>query len=262
MQILQAAKGPTAHLYDVVEMLERGVNGVLQLQQNQISSQGEEWLLALFWAGRALLRFAEMESRCDIQRPNGTDNMPGSMQLAAEGAACICSLATCLPSCASILNPAQLHSSICPAEGNEVTAAKDLRRLLAWLAETTTPLATASAVLAEGLAGLTVLVATYPRNMWGRAEVGGLHEWAPVAAALHRRLPRRMKSRFLPRVDHITAALQRLPGFGVDTGDDAGSVTAAERAMAATAVTQARNTACTPYWRMSHWLAISNSCCS
>ena len=105
MKILQAAKGPTAHVYDVVGMLERGVKGALQLQQNQISSQGQEWLLALFWAGRALLRFAEMESRCDIQRPNGT-NIPGSMQLAAEGAACICSLATCLPSCASILNPA------------------------------------------------------------------------------------------------------------------------------------------------------------
>lgn len=242
--ILQTFEAVNADLHAVVGMLERGVNGALQLRKTQSASHGEEWLLALFWAGRALLRFAEIES--DIQRPDSTNNMPGGMQLAAKGAACIRSMATCVPTCASALTRAQPHSGICPAEEHAITAVKDLRRLLVWLAEPTTPLATASAVLAEALAGLTTLVATYPRNMWGLVKVGGLHEWAPVAAALLRRLPRRMKLRFMPDVDHITAALKRLARCGVGMSDDVGSGTAAEAAMAATAVMQARNTTCIP----------------
>ncbi len=59
------------------------------------------------------------------------------------------------------------------------------------------------------------------------AAEGGPHEWAPVAAALHRRLPRRMAARFLPEVDCVTAAVAAAPsGGGVGEAGAAGAAAA------------------------------------
>ncbi len=69
------------------------------------------------------------------------------------------------------------------------------------------PIATASAVLAEALPALEALARTDPAARQQLVEVGGRWEWAPVAAALRRRLPRRMALRFLPEVDSVTATM-------------------------------------------------------
>ncbi len=112
---------------------------------------------------------------------------------------------------------------------NDVAAAPALVRLLAWLAEATTPVATASGVLAESLPALEHRVRSDPPMRRLLAEAGGRWEWAPVAAALHRRLPRRMAARFLPDVDRVTAAVA---GSSLLSRDAAAAVAAADAAMA------------------------------
>ena len=111
---------------------------------------------------------------------------------------------------------------------NDVAAAPALVRLLAWLAEPTTPVATASGVLAESLPALEHRVRSDPPTCHLLAETGGRWEWAPVAAALHRRLPRRMAARFLPEVDRVTAALA---DSSLLSRDAAAAVAAADAAM-------------------------------
>ena len=86
---------------------------------------------------------------------------------------------------------------------NDVPDTAALVRLLGWLAQPTTPVATASAVLAEALPALEHRVRSRPPMRQLLAEAGGRWEWAPVAAALHRR----MAARFLSEVDCVTAAV-------------------------------------------------------
>ncbi len=102
-----------------------------------------------------------------------------------------------------------------------------------WLAEPTTPVATASAMLVEALAGLEALLTACPRTRQALAEVGGSFEWAPVARALHRRLPRRMAARFLPDVDYLSAAVNGNSDADANECRDAVAVGEAEAAMAA-----------------------------
>ena len=111
---------------------------------------------------------------------------------------------------------------------NDVPEAVALVRLLGWLAEPTTPVATASAVLAEALPALEHRVRSRPPMRQLLEEAGGRWEWAPVAAALHRRLPRRMAARFLPEVDCVTAAVA---GSSLQSSD-AAAVAAADAATA------------------------------
>ncbi len=85
--------------------------------------------------------------------------------------------------------------------------AAQLQHLLKWLADPITPVATASAVLQGALTSLERLAASCSTTRQILAAVGGPGEWAPVAAALHRRLPRRMKARYLPDIDRVSAVV-------------------------------------------------------
>lgn len=87
------------------------------------------------------------------------------------------------------------------------TATTTLRQLLSWLAEPAAPVATASAVLAEALPAVALLAGGDRLARQQLTAGGGAHEWAPVAKALHARLPRRMAARFLPEVDRVTAVV-------------------------------------------------------
>ena len=111
-------------------------------------------------------------------------------------------------------------------------AAQSLVRLLLWLSDPTTAVATASGVLEEALPALRLMAADKDTGQVLPA-VGGLHEWEPVAAALQRRLPRRMAARFLPEVDRVTAAVAGRDAhvLGGASGDTA-AIAAAEAAMA------------------------------
>ncbi len=91
----------------------------------------------------------------------------------------------------------------------------------------TTPVATASAVLVEALAGLEALAAACPATQLALAESDGEFEWAPVAAALRQRLPRRMAARFLPELDRVSTAVTAI------AGSHAADVADAEIAMSA-----------------------------
>ena len=177
----------------------------------------------------AFVAFAEFGSRAGGKRPPGLgDRLPGSMQLAAAGAALIRELVAHLDSISLVA--AYEHSGTRPTHAGLMLAG-ELRHVLEWLAEPTTPVATASAVLVEALAGLEALVAACPRTRRALAEAGGSFEWAPVAGALHWRLPRRMAARFLPVVDHLSAAVNEGSGADVSEGRDTVSVGETEAAM-------------------------------
>lgn len=60
-------------------------------------------------------------------------------------------------------------------------------------------------------------------------ETGGRWEWAPIAAAMRRRLPRRMAARFLPEVERVTVAVS---GTEQPRADAAANAAAAASAMA------------------------------
>ena len=92
-------------------------------------------------------------------------------------------------------------------------AALALQRMLAWVAESPA-IATTTSVLTEGLQALAAIARADAESSQQLAIRGGPHEWAPVAEALHRRLPRRMAARLLPMVDAVTAALARAPTAG------------------------------------------------
>ena len=212
-------------LCKVVELLDEGVTAALLACQ-----QGEPWQsqvspTALANAAAALLAFAELDSRAG-GKPSSIigGSLRGSMQLAAAGAGCMRGLAGQV-SRISIFAP---HGRNCanPADVSLMLATQ-LRHVLIWLAQPTTPVATASAVLVEALAGLEALVAACPATQLALAEGGGEFEWAPVAAALRRRLPRRMAARFLPEVDRVSTAV------AASTGSHAADVADAEGAMAA-----------------------------
>ena len=85
--------------------------------------------------------------------------------------------------------------------------------MLDWVAESPA-IATTTSVLTEGLQALAAIARADAESSLQLATKGGQHEWAPVAEALHRRLPRRMAARLLPMVETVTAAVAREPAAG------------------------------------------------
>ena len=151
-------------------------------------------------AAVALLSIAEFSSR--VAACQAVDiEAPGSMQLAASGAQFLHRLARLLQS------DETAHAAGARAALTSHNAAAALRKSMAWLAEAASPVATASAVLAEGLPALAAMAAADEATRHALAAAGGQQEWAPVAAALRRRLPRRMATRFLPDVERVTVAV-------------------------------------------------------
>ncbi len=98
--------------------------------------------------------------------------------------------------------------------------------------EPTTPVATASGVLAEALLALRLMAADEGiRQILAAAD--GAHAWKYVSAVLRRRLPRRMAARFLPDLDRISAVVACSTAHA--TGGvpvDAAAIAAADAAMA------------------------------
>lgn len=106
---------------------------------------------AIAAAATALLAFAEFDSRAGSKRPPGPgDRMPGSMELAAVGAVLMRGLVGRLDNISLVAS--YEHSGTRPTHA-ALMLAGELRHVLEWLAEPTTPVATASAVLVEALAG-------------------------------------------------------------------------------------------------------------
>ncbi len=95
----------------------------------------------------------------------------------------------------------------------EACAAAKLQQMLSWVAESPA-IATTTAMLAEALPALAAVAQTDAEASHLQAGRGNLHEWAPVADALRRRLPRRMAARLLPLVDAVTAAVAGTPAAG------------------------------------------------
>ena len=152
-------------------------------------------------ASVALLSFGEVAGRRGSRPSDVESTVPGSMQLVACAARHLHSLARLLQS-----GEAASAAVACAALSSQGAAAM-LRNTMAWLAEAATPVATASAVLAEGLPALAAIAGADEATWLALAEAGGQHEWAPVAAALQLRLPRRMAARFVPDVERVTAAV-------------------------------------------------------
>ena len=172
---------------------------------------------ALAGCAVALLAFAQCADMIDAKPDHTSVKFSSPMQIAQKAAAWLRA------------NPTAVMTPALPP--NDIPEAAALVRLLAWLAEPTTRVALASGVLAEALPALEQRVRSRPPTRQLLAEAGGRWEWAPVAAALHRRLPRRMAARFLPEVDRLTAALaaERDSSLSIDA---VAAAAAADAAMA------------------------------
>ncbi len=211
-------------LCKVVGLLDKGVTAAVQSYQQRGSQQREVSPTAVSNAAAALLAFAEFDGHTGGKPSSDTGgSLRGSMQLAATGACCMRSL-TGQVSRISTFAPYGRNCAS-PADASLMLAAQ-LRHVLAWLSQPNQPVATASSVLVEALAGLEALVAVCPATQLALAESEGEFEWAPVAAALRRRLPRRMAARFLPEVDRVSTAVT------ASTGSHAADVAHSEGAMA------------------------------
>ena len=204
-----------ADLYDIVGLLHKGVVEALAVARRSVARYSQLSPKAMAYAAIVLLRFAEFDSRTGGERPSVADSqLPGSMQLAACGAAMMRSLADRLDdeSAHIVREHDDFSIDVIP-----LLITEGLVHLLIWLAQPTTPVATASAVLAEALDGLkAVMAACLDMKHVLASERGGM-EWAPVAKALRRRLPRRMAARFLPDVDNISDSVMG----GVNAGAEA-----------------------------------------
>ena len=149
--------------------LTRGVASDLPsyLYQQRAAQQLRYSSTALAAAAAAFLAFAEFDSCVGGKRPPGLGNrLRGSMQLAAAGAALIRSLVHRLDSI--LLVASYEHRGTRPTHSGLMLAG-ELRHVLEWLAEPTTPVATASVVLVQALAGLKALLAACPAP--GRGEL-------------------------------------------------------------------------------------------
>ena len=109
----------------------------------------------------------------------------------------------------------------------DVNAASALQQMLAWVAESPT-IASTTGALAEALPALEAVALADAAVSRRLAAKGGQHEWAPVAEALRRRLPRRMAARLLPMVESLASAIDE---GSANHNNDAAAV--ADAAMAA-----------------------------
>ena len=215
-------------LYDVAKLLVH----ILDLVQGARGDVDSSWAetpaaASVVLMASALMSFAEHDGRCGSRLAEVDVSVPGCMQLAAIAASCFAGLAHQLRSGDSAAARVHAVLKLPGATTPLASAAWQLLQLLAWLSEPTTPVATSSAVLAKALPALATLAANNGMVRMHLAEGGGGQEWAPVAAALRRRLPRRMAARFLPDVDAVTAA--------VNTGREGGGDQDSPAALAAMA---------------------------
>ena len=207
----------------VVALLDEGLTAAVQAYQHRGPQQRQVSPTAVANAAAALLAFAEFDCHAGGKLSSEIGgSLRGSMQLAAAGAACMRGLAGQVSRISSFAP----YGRDCAGSADASLAAQ-LRDVIAWLAQPTTPVATASAVLVEALVGLQALVAACSVTKLALAEGDGEFEWAPVAAALRRRLPRRMAARFLPEVDRVSTAV------AASTGSNAADAVDVEGAMAA-----------------------------
>lgn len=219
-------------LYETVGLLERdGASALGALRQSDAWQFQRSAIAIMAMAATALLGFAEFDSRAGGRRPPETGSrLPGSMQLAAAGAAMMRCVAGHMHPRSTISLDADVRGDVSSAR-LPLMLVTALRNVLIWLAEPATPVATASKVLSETPEGMKAVVASTGAVQQALATVGGSAEWAPVAGALHRRLPRRMAARFLTEVDHISAAVMACANAGKHS--NAAAVTAAQDGMAA-----------------------------
>ncbi len=170
--------------------------------QRSLADAKERAALTPLAAGAvALLPFAELASRSAGCTSNVEGNTPGSMQLAVCGAQYLHSLARQMRSSQTA------HAAGTRAALSSQGAAAALLCGTRWRGWVASPVATASAVLAEALPALAAMAETDEATRLPLAAAGGNLEWAPVAAALRRRLPRRMAARFLPYVETVTSGV-------------------------------------------------------
>ena len=191
-----ADPGEAAALHVVLQHSWAAAALLSQLLQNSLEAPTEQRLKpgALARCAVALLAFAQLDSMAGSSPQGHHELQETPMQKAQKATAWLRHHSRAA---------AQLQPKDPP---NDLTVAAAVVRFLRWLAAAA-PIATASAVLAEALPALEALARADPATTQQLAEVGGRWEWAPVAAALRRRLPRRMASRFLPEVDRVTTAV-------------------------------------------------------
>ena len=186
----------------VAEILHNVVQHACKLQADTLNTAEDvAAATALAASAVALLSFAEFDCRGDGRAADDCALLPGGMQTASTAAGFLRSLAQLLQAGGD--TAARSRSALA-----SLGAAAALRQLLSWLAEPSTAVVTSSAVLAEALPALAALAECDGDSGRQLAAEGGPHEWAPVAAALRRRLPRRMAARFLPEVDRVTAIIK------------------------------------------------------
>ncbi len=191
---------PAEYMYGVAESF---VNTLAAATASKCSHSYHQQLQpALMAAAAALMSFAEFEGRRGSSRPDSVPaSMPGNMQLAAVAAQYLRAVAG-QPQCRGADGRADESATLWD---QGATAA--LRQVLVWLAEPVSPIATASAVLTAALPALELIAGDDPRARRQLATADGPLGWAPVAAALSRRLPRRMAARFRPDIDSVTSAI-------------------------------------------------------
>ena len=177
-------------------------------------------------AAVSALAFAAVDSNCSSRPPEIAVKLYGCMQYAAHAAKYMHMLAQ------QLQKPSRSNARAARTALTTQGAAQSLVRLLLWLSDPTTAVTTASGVLEEALPALRLMAADEDTGQV-LAAADGPHEWEPAAAALRRRLPRRMAARFLPEVDCVSAAVVGGDAHVLGgTSGDAAAIAAAEAAMA------------------------------
>ncbi len=155
----------------IAEALQVAVQQASKVQAKTLNTAEDAAAAAALAASAvALLSFAESDCRGDSRPAARSALLPGGMQTAATAAGFLHSMAQLLQARG---DAAACSQSVLASQG----AAAALRRLLSWLAEPTTAVATSSAVLAEALPALAALVES-DGDAWRQlAAEGGPHEW-------------------------------------------------------------------------------------
>ncbi len=218
---------PTATAYEAASLLADIAMLSAEALNGNPSSVCQSPGLAAAVASAALsaLKFAALDSSSGSRPPDIADKVRSCMQYTARAAKYMHMLAQQLPK--SNRANAEAARSALATQG----AMQSLVRLLLWLSEPTTAVATASGVLAEALPALRLMAADEELQQV-LAAPDGPHEWEPAAAALRRRQPRRMAACFLPEVDCVSAAVAGRASTAPGTvAADAAAIAAAEIAM-------------------------------
>ena len=120
-------------------------------------------------------------------------------RIQTAGLHAVCSTCLKIPPCLAqqLLKPSGADVEAASSALKTQGAAQSRVRLMLWLSEPATATAAASRVLAEALSALRLLNAD-DSMLQVLAAAGAPYEWEVVAAALRRRLPRRLSARFLP----------------------------------------------------------------